>query len=60
MEKIENFILHIPLIGLLLMLTIMGSRTRIEKEVTFEEVKTPLVIQLVSVILAITIALIFN
>ena len=60
MDKFENFLLHVPFIGLLLMLTIMGSRTKIEREVTYKEIKTPLIIQAISIALLTILAVLLN
>jgi uncharacterized integral membrane protein len=58
MNKLEKFILHIPLIGLMLILTMMNTHTTEIETVTFEQVKIPIMIQVISIALVFLIAII--
>jgi hypothetical protein len=58
MNNLEKFILHIPLIGLMLILTMMNTHTTEIETVTFEQVKIPIMIQVISIALVFLIAII--
>lgn len=60
MTKFEKFLLHIPVIGIMLLLTMMNGKTHTYYGVTFNDVKTPLIIQLISIVAIFLVAIFSN
>lgn len=60
MTNFEKFLLHIPVIGIMLFLTMMNGKTQTYYGVTFNSIKTPLIIQLISIVAIFLVAILSN
>lgn len=60
MKKIDLILLHIPLLGLMYMLTLLGIRGDKVEKPTYEQSKLPILIQIVSLITLTLVAYIYN
>lgn len=50
MAKIEKILLYIPIIGFLLMLTMLNSKNMEYSNVKYDDIKTPIWIQVISLV----------
>lgn len=60
MTKLDKFILHVPILGLMYMMVVLGDRHENQIVPTREEIKWPGIIQIATLAIIFIAAIIFN